>query len=90
MKLNGSLDFNSVERLWKERKSFFADGVADLSSVDKIDSAGISFLVLWSKEHEYRLKVINPPAEAINLIRLFKVSELFEISERSQQEKAEE
>lgn len=90
MKLNGSLDFNSVERLWKERKSFFADDVADLSSVDKIDSAGISFLVLWSKEHEYRLKVINPPAEAINLIKLFKVSELFEISERPQQVMAEE
>lgn len=79
MKIEGSLDYLSVEKLWKDRSTFFADRVADLSSVDKIDSAGISFLVLWSKEHEEKLRVINPPAEAINLIKLFKVNELFSI-----------
>ncbi|SFP61202.1 phospholipid transport system transporter-binding protein [Ruminobacter amylophilus] len=79
MKIEGALDFNSVEKLWKDRKTLFSDSVADLSSVDKIDSAGISFLVLWAKEHENRLRIIKPPKEAINLIKLFKLNDLFSV-----------
>ena len=85
MKLNGCLDCNTVERLWKDKSSIFTAKEVDLTDVSKIDSSGIAFLVIWSRgiiessgEVE-RLRLKNHPQEAVNLITLFKVKELFEI-----------
>ncbi len=88
MILEGSLDYGRVERLWKKRAEIFSDGVADMSAVDKIDSAGVAFLVVWAKHR--KLTLVNPPAEAKNLISLFRLGGMFAVEETAGGNAAEE
>ncbi len=75
-----SMTYESVPALWENRNDIFKDSEIDLSSIKAIDSAGIAFLVQWSKSLNGRkLKLINPPIAADNLIATFALKPLFDI-----------
>ncbi|MDO5351905.1 MAG: STAS domain-containing protein [Succinatimonas sp.] len=74
------MTYESVPALWERRSEMFKNTEIDLSTVTSIDSAGIAFLVQWSKALEGRkLKIKNPPLAATNLIATFALASLFEI-----------
>ena len=75
-----SMTYESVPELWDRRGEIFKNTEIDLSSGRNIDSAGIAFLVQWSKALNGRkLKIKNPPLAATNLIATFVLASLFEI-----------
>ena len=54
------MTYESVPALWERRSEMFKNTEIDLSTVTSIDSAGIAFLVQWSKALEGRkLKIKN-------------------------------
>lgn len=74
------MTYESIPALWERRSEMFKNTEIDLSTVTSIDSAGIAFLVQWSKALEGRkLKIKNPPLAATNLIVTFALASLFEI-----------
>lgn len=80
MKEITSMTYESVPALWERRAEIFKNTEIDLSSVQNIDSAGIAFLVQWSKALDgIKLKIKNPPLAATNLIATFVLASLFEI-----------
>ena len=73
------LSFQTVPALWKQRSGIFKSNEIDLLDT-RIDSAGIAFLVQWSKAlNGQKLKIKNAPDNAINLIKTYRLTELFEI-----------
>lgn len=78
--ITGSLNYEKVEELWAIRGELFKEKALDLSNVVSVDSAGISFLVIWAKNLKgEKLTVKAMPNEAKHLVDLFKVSELFDL-----------
>ena len=72
------LSFQTVSALWKQRSDIFKSNEIDLLDT-RIDSAGIAFLVQWSKAlNGQKLKIKNAPDNAINLIKTYRLTELFE------------
>ena len=72
------LRFQTVPALWKQRSGIFKRNEIDLLDT-RIDSAGIAFLVQWSKAlNGQKLKIKNAPDNAINLIKTYRLTELFE------------
>ena len=49
MILTGNLDAAQVSLWWPERTELFRQNVIDVSAVNKIDSAGVAFLVKWAQ-----------------------------------------
>ncbi len=74
------LNVRTVPGLWERRKEIFSHNETDLSALSSIDSAGVAFLVRWSRTlGEGKLTLKAPPEEALRLIKTFKVEPLFEI-----------
>ena len=72
------LSFQTVPALWMQRSDIFKSNEIDLLDT-RIDSAGIAFLVQWSKAlNGQKLKIKNAPDNAINLIKTYRLTELFE------------
>lgn len=75
------LNAKSVCDLWNNRNELFTENTIDLNKIKKVDSAGIAFLVLWAKSTSSgKLSLISAPESAINLIKLFKLENMFELS----------
>ena len=74
------LTVDVVPQLWKHRENIFADKSVALSPDMQVDSSGIAFLVQWAKHlPQRRLIIINAPTNAIKLIKMFRLEELFEV-----------
>ena len=72
------LSSQTVPALWKQRSDIFKSNEIDLLDT-RSDSAGIAFLVQWSKAlNGQKLKIKNAPDNAINLIKTYRLPELFE------------
>jgi len=82
MKLTGNLDAPQVTQWWPERSTLFQNAVINVSTVNKIDSAGVAFLVKWAqacqKDHK-RLSIQGASPELVQLISLYGVSALFDL-----------
>lgn len=78
--ITGSLNYEKVEELWGIRNELFKEKELDLANVANVDSAGVSFLVIWAKNLKgEKLTVKSMPNEAKHLIDLFRVTELFNL-----------
>lgn len=85
MKLDGILDAQRVAAWWPERERMFRDGQIDLSAVEKVDSAGLAFLVKWAQARLAaggRLQLSGASDAFIKLVRLYGVAELFNLDAR--------
>ena len=73
----------TVPRLWKQRSDFFSADVVNLGGV-KIDSAGVAFLVRWTKSLKKgrKLKLINADEDLLKLISVFRIADLFDCEQR--------
>lgn len=72
----------TVPELWKKRSEIFNDTVADLNG-SEVDSAGIAFLVRWSKSLGKNKLVLKGCGEdVLKLISIFELKPLFDTSER--------
>lgn len=77
------LTAKSVPNLWTDRKVIFAQDSLDLALTKNIDSAGIAFLVQWTKSlKDKKLKIKNVSEDAMHLIATFKIQSLFEIENK--------
>lgn len=75
-----NVDVKFVEKNWTNRKKIFIEEQVKLSDNVSIDSAGLAFLVLWSKElGQKKLQIIGAPRELVKLVDTFKVTDLFVI-----------
>jgi phospholipid transport system transporter-binding protein len=82
MKLTGNLDASQVSSWWPERIELFQQNSIDVSSVNKIDSAGVAFLVKWAQacqRDNQRLSIQGASPELVQLISLYGVSALFDL-----------
>ncbi len=68
----------SVPALWERRCEIFAKDSVCLANVT-VDSAGVAFLVRWSKSLGNGRKLIlkDASADVVRLINVFKISQLF-------------
>lgn len=68
----------SVPALWERRSEIFAKDSVCLANVT-VDSAGVAFLVRWSKSLGKGRKLIlkDASADVVRLINVFKISQLF-------------
>ncbi len=74
------LNCNTVPEYWKNRQSLFQNRELDLKNISDIDSAGIAFLIHWSKsDPQNKLILKNVPANALKLINTFNLQPIFEI-----------
>lgn len=83
MKLTGNLDAVQVTQLWPGREELFRQNELDVSSVNKIDSAGVAFLVKWAQACQatnQHLLVQGASPELVQLISLYGVSALFDLA----------
>ncbi len=73
----------TVPELWKQRSVFFSDDAVNLDGV-KIDSAGVAFLVRWTKSLKKgrKLKLIKPNDDLLKLISVFRIADLFDCEQR--------
>ncbi len=77
-----ALTFETVPSLWKERMNDFKEASFDMKGNEKIDSAGIAYMVQWAKSRpEHKLVLRNVPKNAMNLITMFKLNDLFDFKE---------
>nr|WP_321272710.1 STAS domain-containing protein [uncultured Tolumonas sp.] len=82
MKLTENLDASQVSIWWPERIALFQQNSIDVSSVNKIDSAGVAFLVKWAQacqRDNQRLSIQGASPELVQLISLYGVSALFDL-----------
>jgi phospholipid transport system transporter-binding protein len=82
MKLTENLDASQVAIWWPERIALFQQNSIDVSSVNKIDSAGVAFLVKWAQACQLdnqRLSIQGASPELVQLISLYGVSALFDL-----------
>lgn len=82
MKLTGNLNAVQVSQWWPERTELFRQHIIDVSTVSKIDSAGVAFLVKWAQACQLdnqRLSVQGASPELVQLISLYGVSALFDL-----------
>lgn len=80
MKLDGILNAAWATAAWPGRATLFADGQADLSAVQRIDSAGLALLVKWAKHRRAEgesLEVIGANSNFLKLATLYGVESLF-------------
>lgn len=74
------LTVGTVPRLWSHRGDIFRNTQADLACVEEIDSAGIAFLIKWSKSlSDRKLKLLHVPEDTLSLLETYNIKELFEI-----------
>ena len=68
----------SVPALWEKRRELFASDSVSLANVT-VDSAGIAFLVRWSKSlgEGKKLTLKDASLDVKRLINVFKISQLF-------------
>ncbi len=70
----------TVPQLWLERHEIFQNNFIDMTCVKEIDSAGIAFLIQWSKSlKDRKLCLKHPPQAALRLIATFSLQPIFEI-----------
>ncbi len=75
-----NVDVKFVEKNWTNRNKIFIEEQVKLSDNVSIDSAGLAFFVLWSKElGQKKLQIIGAPRELVKLVDTFKVTDLFVI-----------
>lgn len=74
------LSAQNVPELWERRGQLFRESSVDLSALARVDSAGIAFLVRWSKSLGRPLKLECAPARALELINTFRLAPLFEFA----------
>ena len=82
MTLTGNLDAAQVSLRWPERSELFRQNLIDVSAVNKIDSAGVAFLVKWAQacqRDNQRLAIQGASPELVQLISLYGVSALFDL-----------
>jgi phospholipid transport system transporter-binding protein len=83
MKLTGNLDATQVTQWWPECSTLFQNTTIDVSTVNKIDSAGVAFLVKWAQacQHDHkRLSIQGASPALVQLISLYGVSALFDLA----------
>ena len=74
------LTVETVPRLWSCRVDIFRNSQVDLAGVEDIDSAGIAFLIKWSKSlPDGKLKLLHVPEDIMSLLETYHIKELFEI-----------
>lgn len=73
----------TVPELWKQRQEIFSADSINLDGV-KVDSAGVAFLVRWSKSLKKgkKLRLIQPNDDLLKLISVFRIAELFDCERR--------
>ena len=73
----------TVPELWKRRGEIFSADVINLDGV-KVDSAGVAFLVRWSKslKNGKKLRLVKPNDDLLKLISVFRIAELFDCERR--------
>ena len=82
MTLTGNLDAAQVSLRWPERSELFRQNLIDVSAVNKIDSAGVAFLVKWAQACQLdnqRLSIQGASPELVQLISRYGVSALFDL-----------
>ena len=78
--LDFDLNKDTIPKLWPKRQQIFKEKEISLSNRN-IDSAGLGFLVTWSKSlgNGERLVVKNVPDEVKRLIFVFNIGEYFDL-----------
>ncbi len=73
---------DSVPKLWEQRNRLFKEKEVSLSRVN-IDSAGLAFLVCWSKQlgNEKKLILRNASDDVKRLINIFNLSNYFKFDD---------
>lgn len=66
-----------VANLWEQREKIFNDPQVDLKDNEEIDSAGVAFLVQWSKNNNNELIIYNASDNLKSLIKTFRLEPLF-------------
>ncbi len=63
---------------WRETDTVLAYPVkrVDLGAVHQVDSAILAFFLVWSKNIQQPLEVIQPPEELLNLLYLYDMEEI--------------
>ncbi|MCR5084471.1 MAG: STAS domain-containing protein [Succinivibrionaceae bacterium] len=79
-----ALTASTVPGLWARRESLFAETSLDLGGLEAIDSAGVAFLVHWTKAIKARdpdatLTLEHVPGQAMRLINTFRLNRFFEL-----------
>lgn len=75
-----TMSAETVPQLWLKRQEIFQNSFIDMTSVKEIDSAGIAFLIQWSKSlKDKKLCLKYPPQAALRLIATFGLQPIFEI-----------
>lgn len=76
------LTVKTVPRLWKEREELFMSDTVMFARDASVDSAGIAFLVQWAKNQKNNKLVIkNAPENALQLIKTFRLQDLFDVQQ---------
>ena len=74
------LTVKTVPKLWKEREELFMYDTVMFAQDAAVDSAGIAFLVQWAKSQKHsKLIIKNAPLNALQLIKTFRLQDLFEV-----------
>lgn len=74
------LTVKTVPKLWKEREELFTSDAVTFAKDAAVDSAGIAFLVQWAKHQQHdKLIIKNAPANALQLIKTFRLQDLFDV-----------
>lgn len=82
MILTGDLNATQVSLRWLERVELFQQNKVNVRAVNKIDSAGVAFLVKWAQARQLdnqRLIIEGASPELVLLISLYGVSTLFDL-----------
>lgn len=82
MILTGDLNATQVSLRWPERVELFRQNKVNVRAVNKIDSAGVAFLVKWAQARQLdnqRLTIEGASPELVLLISLYGVSALFDL-----------
>lgn len=83
-RLTAHLDVEQVTAWWPEHDAWFTESGVDVSAVTKIDSAGVAFLVKWTKAclltQQKPLEIFGVSPQLRQLIELYGVSELFTLN----------
>lgn len=82
--LSAHLDIEQVTRWWPDHETWFSESEVDLHAVERVDSAGVAFLVKWAKvclqNHQQPLQLRGVSPQLRQLIELYGVSKLFTLN----------
>lgn len=76
--LNGVLDRQTLDQVWKQRQVLFKDiSDVDVSALSRVDSAGLALLVYCSLQ--FHLKLIGVSEQLTTLIKLYNLGKVIEL-----------